>query len=238
MQKLSLDSILFQTLLMTVLLLTAACKDNQRSIESVETPETKPTNMPENSTDNAAPVILCFGNSLTAGYGLEEDQAWPALLQDRLDSLNYEYEVVNAGLSGETTSGGLNRIEWVLNREVDIFILELGANDMLRGLSVENTKDNLIAILDIVLAKNPDTQIIIAGMMSPPNMGPEYENKFNKIFPDLARRYNAELIPFFLEGVASIEELNLPDGKHPNIEGQKIVLMNVWRALGTILEKQ
>lgn len=238
MQNLSLDTIIFQTLLMTVLLLTPSCKDNQRSIESVETPETKPTNMPENSTDNAAPVILCFGNSLTAGYGLEEDQAWPALLQYRLDSLNYDYEVVNAGLSGETTSGGLNRIEWVLNREVDILILELGANDMLRGLSVENTKENLIAILDIVLAKNPNTQIIIAGMMSPPNMGLEYENQFNKIYPDLARRYNAELIPFFLEGVASVEELNLPDGKHPNIEGQKIVLMNVWRALNAILEKQ
>lgn len=188
-----------------------------------------PVNVVEKKT------ILCFGNSLTAGYGLDENQAWPALLQKRLDSLSLPYKVVNAGLSGETSAGGLGRIDWVLNQKVDYFILELGANDMLRGLDVEATQINLVGILEKVKEKNQDIEVIIAGMISPPNMGPDYEKKFNAIFPSLSKSFDAIHIPFFLEGVAGIDSLNLPDGKHPNAIGQYIVLENVWSKLHDII---
>ena len=180
-------------------------------------------------------TILCFGNSLTAGYGLDENQAWPALLQKRLDSLSLPFKVVNAGLSGETSAGGLGRIDWVLNQKVDYFILELGANDMLRGLDVESTLVNLTGILKKVKEKNQDIKVIIAGMLSPPNMGPDYETKFNQIFPSLSKSFDAVYIPFFLEGVAGIDSLNLSDGKHPNAIGQYIVLENVWKKLQDVI---
>jgi len=182
-------------------------------------------------------TILCFGNSLTAGYGLDEDKAWPFLLQQKLSSLDlpYAYTVVNAGLSGETSAGGLGRIDWVLNQQVDIFILELGANDMLRGLDVTETRKNLLAILDKVKTKYPDVQIIIAGLYSPPNMGADYERAFNKIYPELAKDDNASLIPFFLNNVAQIDSLNLPDGKHPNEKGQVIVMQNIWENLKELI---
>lgn len=180
-------------------------------------------------------TILCFGNSLTAGYGLDEYQAWPALLQKRLDSLSLPYKVVNAGLSGETSAGGLGRIDWVLNQQVDYFILELGANDMLRGLDVEATQVNLAGILERVKEKNQNIKVIIAGMVSPPNMGPDYEKKFNAIFPSLSKAFDAVHIPFFLEGVAGIDSLNLADGKHPNARGQHIVLENVWDKLKYVI---
>ena len=181
-------------------------------------------------------TILCFGNSLTAGYGLDDEAtAWPSLLQERIDSLSLGYDVVNAGLSGETTSGGLNRIDWVLSQPIDVFILELGANDMLRGLDVDQTKKNLSMLVDRVQSKYPEAKIVIAGMLSPPNMGPAYESAFNDIFPALAETYDATLIPFFLEGVAGDPALNLPDGKHPNVAGQKIVLEKVWSILKDLI---
>ncbi|WP_235294789.1 arylesterase [Portibacter lacus] len=178
---------------------------------------------------------MFFGNSLTAGYGLEEGQDFPSILRRRVDSLGLEYEVINAGLSGETTSNGMERISWVLREPVDIFMLELGANDMLRGTSVKATDENLRAILDIVQEKSPEAKIVIAGMQAPPNMGADYVNVFNSIFPKLAEDYDAALIPFFLEGVAGDPSLNLPDRKHPNIEGQKIVAENVWEVIEPLL---
>lgn len=211
------------------------CKDKQSKPEEVELNPTKTTKVEEQSTETGTKSILCFGNSLTAGYGLDEDLAWPTLLQQRLDSLNMDYSVINAGLSGETTAGGAGRIDWVLNQKADIFFLELGANDMLRGLDVMSTKDNLKKILDKVNSKFPGIPIVIAGMLAPPNMGKEYEKKFNAIFSTLAKEYNATLIPFFLEGVAGDVKLNLKDGKHPNAEGQKIVLENVWKAMSPLL---
>ncbi|NNE26389.1 MAG: arylesterase [Saprospiraceae bacterium] len=217
------------------LVFLGACKDKQTSEEVVVTKE---TNKQDNSTEimnSDQKTILCFGNSLTAGYGLDEDKAWPQLLQERLDSLNMDYNVVNAGLSGETSSGGLNRIDWVLSQQVDIFILELGANDMLRGIDVQSTEANLNAIIEKVHAKYPDIPIIVAGMLSPPNMGAAYETSFNAIFPSLSKRHNGKLIPFFLEGVAGKAELNLADAKHPNEEGQYVVLENVWSVLKDVL---
>ena len=215
------------------------CKSKQQSTPQVE-------NLSENtdeglSASDTASVtsdlkyILFFGNSLTAGYGLDENQSFPALIQRRIDSLNLPFKVVNAGLSGETTSGGKNRIDWVLKQKVDIFVLELGANDVLRGLDLKATESNLREILTKVKNANPDVKIIIAGMEAPPNMGNEYTKQFAAIFPKLAREYNAALIPFLLENVAAIPSLNLEDGKHPNESGQYIVRENVWKILKGVL---
>jgi len=180
-------------------------------------------------------VILFFGNSLTAGMGLEQSQAFPNLVQQKITEEGMDYLVINAGLSGETSAGGLNRIDWVLNQHVDIFILELGANDGLRGVPLEATKQNLQGIIDKVRHKYPEVQIVLAGMMVPPNMGEAYGKGFSKIFPDLSRENEIALIPFLLEEVAGNPDLNLPDGIHPNIEGQQIVAENVWKVLKELL---
>jgi len=142
---------------------------------------------------------------------------------------------VNAGLSGETTSGGLKRIDWVMKQKVDIFILELGANDMLRGLPLDETKKNLAEIMSIVKAKNPEIKIGLCEMMAAPNMGEEYVREFSKIYQDLSASPDIQLIPFFLEGVAGNEALLLKDGKHPNAEGQEIVAKNIWKSLERML---
>ncbi|WP_239970531.1 arylesterase [Confluentibacter citreus] len=180
-------------------------------------------------------VILCFGNSLTAGMGLDVEEAFPAVIQHKLDSLGLSYKVINAGISGETTAGGKNRVEWILNQKVDIFVLELGANDGLRGIPPNETKNNLQAIIDVVKEKNPDTEIILAGMQMPPNLGEDYTTKFKTIFPELAEKNNIKLIPFLLENVAGIPELNQGDGIHPTVQGQKILAENVWVVLKDIL---
>jgi acyl-CoA thioesterase-1 len=176
-----------------------------------------------------------YGDSLTAGYGIDPDSAFPALVEKALETKGKEVKVVNAGLSGETSAGGLSRIDWVLRQPVDVFVLELGANDGLRGLPIEQTEKNLQAIIDKVRAKNPHVKIVIAGMMVPPNMGPDYATRFQKVFPQLARRNDAVLIPFLLEDVAGIEKLNQADGIHPNPEGHRIVARNVLEVLEPLL---
>lgn len=177
-------------------------------------------------------VILFFGNSLTAGYGVDADESFPALIQARIDSLGLPYTVVNAGVSGETTATGLNRIDWVLDRQdIEVFVLELGANDGLRGLPPEQTKANLKSIIESVRDAQPAAEIILAGMMVPPSMGPEYSAKYNRIFPEIAQEQNVELIPFLLENVGGIDSLNQDDGIHPNLAGNKIVVENVWPVL-------
>lgn len=183
-------------------------------------------------------VILFFGNSLTAGMGLEPSEAFPALIQNRLDSLDYNYEVINAGLSGETTASGKNRINWVLNQDVDVFVLELGANDGLRGIPLEETRKNLQDIINTVKEKNPDTKIVLAGMQIPPNMGEEYTSEFRNIFPELAQKNNVALISFLLEGVAGEPKLNQQDGIHPTAEGYKVVAKNVWSVLEKVIKKK
>jgi acyl-CoA thioesterase-1 len=180
-------------------------------------------------------TILCFGNSLTAGYGLAKEESWPMIIQQKLEAASFDYEVMQSGLSGETSAGGVSRIKWVMKKPVDIFILELGPNDGLRGLPLEQTRINLQRIIDYVKSKNPNVKVLIAGMRVPPNMGPEYSEKFNVLFKDLAAENNAALIPFFLEGVAGIPSLNLSDGIHPNKEGQKIVAETVWENLKLLL---
>ena len=180
-------------------------------------------------------IILFYGDSLTAGYGLSTEDAFPAIIEKKLNKGGLPAKVVNAGLSGETSAGGLSRIDWVLRQQVDVFVLELGANDGLRGLPLDQTQKNLQAIIDKVKAKYPKAKIVIAGMMVPPNMGPDYTAKFRKIFPDLAKKNNATLIPFLLQDVAGNEKLNLADGIHPNTEGHKIVADNVYKVLTSLL---
>ena len=176
--------------------------------------------------------ILFFGDSLTAGYGLDDqEEAFPGVIQHQLDSLKLPYQVINAGLSGETTAGGLGRIDWVLKQKVNVFILELGANDGLRGIPTDETARNLQAIIDKVKAKYPDAKIILAGMQVPPSMGAEYANSFKAVFPTLAQRNKLALIPFLLDNVAGIPKLNQKDGIHPTAEGAKIVAGNVWAVL-------
>jgi acyl-CoA thioesterase I len=187
---------------------------------------------------NPAPkVILFYGDSLTAGYGLSQEEAFPALVEKKLNKSDKIAKVVNAGLSGETSAGGLTRLDWVIRQHIDVFVLELGANDGLRGLPLEQTEKNLQQIIDKVKEKYPNVQIVVAGMMVPPNMGPEYTAKFRKIFPELAKKNNATLIPFLLEDVAGNEKLNLGDGIHPNPEGHKIVAENVVKVIEPLIGK-
>jgi acyl-CoA thioesterase-1 len=182
-------------------------------------------------------TVVILGDSLAAGYGLDLSEAFPALLQKKVDEAGLKFSVVNAGVSGDTSAGGLRRIDWLLKRRVDVLVLELGGNDGLRGIPATATKTNLQAIIDRAKQKSPQARIVIAGMQMPPNMGAEYTAAFAKVFPDLAKANNAALIPFLLEGVGGNPELNLPDLIHPTAEGQKIVAENVWKVLKPILEK-
>jgi acyl-CoA thioesterase-1 len=180
-------------------------------------------------------IILFLGDSITAGYGLEPSQAYPALIQEKIDAKRWQFKVVNAGQSGDTTAGGLSRMDWLLRNRVDVLVLELGGNDGLRGLPVETTRKNLQAIIDRTRAKYPAAKVVLAGMMVPPNMGRDYGQKFEAIFRDVAKKNKAALIPFVLEGVGGVRELNLSDGIHPSAKGQEIVATNVWKVLEPIL---
>ena len=186
----------------------------------------------------AAPAtkrLLFFGNSLTAGYGVEPEQAFPALIGDKLDSLQLGYEVVNAGLSGETTAGGRSRVGWILRQPVDVFVLELGGNDGLRGLPLSATRQNLQGIIDTVRRRSPGAQIVLAGMQIPPNLGQAYAADFKKLYQEVAAHNKLTLIPFLLENVVGIARLNQRDGIHPTPEGHKLVARTVWRTLQPVL---
>lgn len=230
MRNLSLTYSLFLFIFFTSCGETAQ-KEKERKTEEETITEAGPNN------ESDPGVILFFGNSLTAGLGVEQEEAFPALIQNKIDSLGLNYKVVNAGLSGETTAGGRNRIGWVLNQDVDVFVLELGANDGLRGVAVEETKRNLQAIINTVREKNPDTEIVLTGMQMPPNMGKDYTTRFMNIFPELAEENNIHLVPFLLEGVGAIPELNQGDGIHPNAEGHEILAENVWEVLRPVIEE-
>lgn len=180
-------------------------------------------------------TIIFYGDSLTAGYGLAPEHAFPALVDELISDKGLDYKVVNAGVSGETSSGGVTRIDWVLNQQVDIFVLELGANDGLRGIPTEKTYDNLEKIIEKVHAKYPACKIVIVGMMVPPNMGKEYADNFSGIYPKLVKNFGSTFMPFLLTDVAGDPELNLPDGIHPNVEGHKIVAKNVMKVLDPLL---
>jgi acyl-CoA thioesterase-1 len=193
---------------------------------STEKKQAEEGNQVVDSTANK--TILFFGNSLTAGYGIDPEESFAGRIQTRLDSLKKEFRVINGGLSGETTAGGLSRLDWFLEEEPYLFVLELGGNDGLRGIALTETKKNLLAIVDKVQAKYPNTKIILAGMQIPPNMGQEYTEEFKAIYPAVAKEKNIELIPFLLEGVAGNPDLNLPDGIHPTAEGHRLVMETLW----------
>ncbi len=201
--------------------------DQASKKESAQTTESDQT-----ATQNSSKTILFFGDSITAGYGLDDkDDAFPGLIQERIDSLNMNYQVINSGVSGETTAGGKSRINWVMNQDVDIFILELGANDGLRGVPLSETRANLQSIIDTVQEKSPDTQIILAGMQLPPNMGQEYTTEFRELFYDITENNDIEFIPFILKDVGGIQALNQSDGIHPTEEGHAIIAETVWETL-------
>jgi len=181
--------------------------------------------------------ILFLGDSLSAGYGLSKDVAFPALIQEKIDEEDLPFTVVNAGVSGDTSAGGLRRIGWNLRGGVDILVLELGANDGLRGIDPNVMRENLQGIIDKTREANPDVRIVIAGMTLPPNLGQDYVDRFEQVFRDLAETNDATLIPFLLEGVAGDATLNLPDGIHPTKRGHEIVAEMVWKHLAPVLQQ-
>lgn len=181
------------------------------------------------------PVILCVGTSLTAGLGLDPEQAYPALLQAKLDAAGLSYRVVNAGVSGETSAGAVRRMDWLFRQKVAVLVLETGANDGLRGQDPESTRANIQAVFDRARLLSPPPRLVLAGMQALPNYGPQYARNFRSLFPELARLNHAALIPFILEGVAGVPALNQGDGIHPTAEGHKLVAENVWRVLQPLL---
>ncbi|MEI6106817.1 MAG: arylesterase [Opitutae bacterium] len=180
-------------------------------------------------------TIVFFGDSITAGYGLDPDEAYPAVIQRKLVESGRSWRVVNAGLSGETTTGGLRRLDWILRQPVDIFVIELGGNDGLRGIPPEASRANLQAMMERIRAKYPNVVLVLAGMQLPTNLGPEHTREFAAMYPDLARINHATLIPFLLEGVGGIPALNQADGIHPTAEGHCVVAENVWNAIKKLL---
>jgi acyl-CoA thioesterase-1 len=214
----------------TMLLITGCDNKKSSPTETVSVSTATPTASTQKS-------ILFFGDSLTAGYGLDDPSAdaYPAVVQNKIDSAKLPYKVINAGVSGETSSGGQGRISWILKQKVDVFVLELGANDGLRGIPVTATAENLQAIVDSVKTKYPSAKLVMLGMMVPPNMGTTYANSFSAIFPQIAEKNHMLLVPFLLKGVAGNASLNQHDGIHPTAEGAKIVGNTVWQAMKGIL---
>lgn len=231
--------------LFSILSLLTACTEKQgsSSIDSAKSASDKPsTNIEGQPKNNSTGEelrkeknILFFGTSLTAGYGLTVNEAFPALIQHKINEAKLPYQVINAGLSGETSAAGNTRIDWLLKQPIDILVLELGANDGLRGLPLKETKQNLQQIIDKVRKKNPEVKIVLAGMQIPPSMGADYAAEFKSLFPELARKNDLVLVPFLLQGVGGVPKLNQGDGIHPTAEGQKILAENVWAQLKSVL---
>jgi Lysophospholipase L1 and related esterases len=230
---------------MALALIVASCGKNDRaSVGSAKQGSPSSADADSASMDRTAasrpseerPTIVFVGTSLTAGLGLADpDEAYPALIQGKLDSLGLNYRVVNAGVSGETSAGALKSIGWLMRAPADVVVIETGANDGLRGLSVQALRANMQGIIDSVRATHPDARIVIAGMEAPPNMGPRYTAAFRAVYPELARANHAALVPFLLDRVAGVDSLNQADGIHPNRKGARVVADNVWKVLSDVL---
>lgn len=186
------------------------------------------------SQDSVITVVF-LGNSLTAGFGLDINQAFPAVLQRKVNDLGWPVTMVNAGVSGETTAGGLRRLPWLMRTRMDVLVIALGGNDGLRGLPPEDTRVNLLKMIELAKNEYPTLQVILAGMEMPPNLGEVYTNAFSSIFPEVAQQTDSHLIPFLLDGVGGNAALNQSDGIHPTAEGQRILADNVWIVLSSIL---
>lgn len=191
-----------------------------------------------NAPSAARGRVVVLGDSITAGYGLDPTEAYPALLQQKVDAARLPFTIVNAGVSGDTTSGGLRRIDWALGKTAEVLIVALGGNDGLRGIPPKQTADNLSAIIARARAKTPGLSVIVAGMEMPANMGREFVEQFKALFPRVANASGAALVPFLLTGVGGVTELNQPDLIHPTAEGQKRVAENVWKVLEPVLRER
>jgi acyl-CoA thioesterase-1 len=224
---------ILRRLLVTLPLAAVACGSN--STPRSEIPDAAAPSHAQAEHPAAPRRIVFLGDSLTAGLGLPREQATPSLIQERLSAAGYDYEVVNAGVSGDTSAGGLSRLDWSLDGDVEVLVIELGANDGLRGLPVNQMKRNLDEI--ITRAKARDITVVLTGMEAPPNYGPLYTAEFRSTFRDLAGDHDVVFVPFYLDGVAGIADLNQRDGIHPNAEGARIIADNLWRVLEPVLDK-
>jgi len=186
---------------------------------------------------NQSKRIVFLGDSLTAGYSLPIDQSYPSLIQAKIDQSGLSYRVLNSGISGDTTAGGLRRLDWILRQPVDTLVIALGANDGLRGLPLEEVESNIVKMIEKVRTASPDTRVLLAGINLPLNMGDEYRAAFEAIYPRVAARHQLPLLPFMLEGVAGVPELNLPDGIHPTAEGHRIIADHMWRFIRPLLDE-
>jgi acyl-CoA thioesterase I len=222
-------------LLLIGVLLAAGCGAEKEPEPAAPAEQREDRAARNDDSESRRGAVVVLGNSIAAGYGLQPEQAFPALLQQRIDSLGWPFEVVNGGLSGETTSGGLRRVDWLLRRPVDVLIIELGGNDGLRGIPVEVTRQNLQGIIDRTRQQHPEAAIILAGMQLPPNLGETYTTQFRDVYPTLARENDVALIPFVLDRVGGVRDLNQPDGIHPTAAGQRLIAENVWEVLEPIL---
>ena len=219
-------------------LTTLACSSSEPAVaaDARETAPPAPAPITATAPTSARPRIVFLGDSLTAGYGLDIEQSVPSLVQQQLDAEGYKFEVVNAGVSGDTSAGGLRRLEWSLDGDVRILVLELGANDGLRGLPVAGMKQNLKTI--IATARKRGIEVLLTGMEAPPNYGPAYTSEFRRVFRDLADEEHVAFMPFYLYEVAGVPTLNIADGMHPNPAGARIVEANLWRSLKPLLDKR
>jgi acyl-CoA thioesterase-1 len=200
--------------------------------------EESPAKSPAAAAEPARPAVLFLGTSLTAGLGLEPDQAYPALLQQKIDSAGLNYRVVNAGVSGETSAGALRRVDWLFREPVSVLVVETGANDGLRGLSPDTLEANIQGIFDRAKQLQPPPRLVLLGMRVPPNYGRVYADRFQQVYQELARRNKAALVPFLLEGVGGVPSLNQPDGVHPTAQGQRRIAETVWRVLEPVLRER
>ena len=217
----------------------SACNSSPSAETVVAPPPAAGTPAPATSPPSATGKkrLLFFGNSLTAGYGVDPEEAFPARIGEKIDSLGLNYEVINAGLSGETTAGGRSRVGWLLRQPVDVFVLELGGNDGLRGLPLSATRRNLQAIVDTVRRRSPGATIVLAGMQIPPNLGAAYATEFKGLYREIATKNQLVLIPFLLEGVGGDRRLNQPDGIHPTPAGHRVLARTVWAVLQPLLRE-
>jgi len=227
---------LYLLTLLSVLSLGCRGETTPDDVDTTDTATAPELTTGSSGVDDGRPVLLFLGNSLSAGAGIDASDAFPDLIRRRIDSLGWNYQVVNAGLSGETTSGGLRRIDWLLRQPVDVLVLELGGNDGLRGIPVEVAEDNLRSIIRKTRETYPDVEIVLAGMQIPPNLGHDYTQRFREIYPRLAETEETHLIPFLLEGVGGVDSLMQGDGIHPTEAGHRIVAENVWETLRPVLE--
>jgi acyl-CoA thioesterase I len=221
-------------MILRYVLLSALCA----AIVGCDQPKDEPAaDSPPASSDMQRRSILFLGTSLTAGYGLDPEQAYPALIQRKIDSAGLDYRVINAGVSGETSASALRRVDWLLQQPVSVLVVETGANDGLRGLSPDSLRSNIQGIFDRARRQQPSAQLVLVGMQVPPNYGRAYSQQFRSLYPELARSNGATLVPFLLEGVGGVSALNQPDGVHPTAEGQRRMAETVWRVLEPVLRR-